>query len=681
MGIHQLTDTTKTIMKRSIVIFLFLCAISISTAQNLGDVCYPGEEAQRLGITCQVTDDWQAIKSYIQNAKKGDVILSAGCGMIGGLLRELQPPQKYSHSGIMVTNYDSVRHSTSIEQRYQDYVIRDLVPDPDAGVGVVHFDPKILKYGWPGTITESIHDAFEGKTMVDPLGDRYNYKGAFLRDVLNDCAKDKAAIFPTVVKPFVSNEADEPSVRENLELIADQARTIGGHYRFYAYSNANILGALGNSGFETTSPDLGALWTFPNHTEGTVCSQLVWNAAKLAGVQVEDIAVESEDRIHPLDPGKRGLYVYQEDERRDAGEFIYNETYNLAYEESGWLGRIATDAPENLGNQICNCFAFDWCGDNEDRFFFTTSQDLLSEQGDGDVEDSDAWRTPGVGIALSPDDILNNWDRPPGGVYGHQEELEYRESRWVRVHRWARSQGTGDVIVNASFEGNPIEDISINIIGIMVEATQANGRASFVSVPAGRYEIQAHGSVRQSTNDGGVIRSFEVDLYGSGEVIVRAGTVETVDIVLSDSPPPDPNNTRFHRNVVVTGSIFIKDHDTFGPNEELTFEIDEAVVLDPIAKPTHTFHFEPCVDDEVRVELDLTVHLNDANISVLAVVESTLFEGTACDTNQNEDEATTYKLIQENDSDNFHVRLVNGTWSGDDESSISLTVKNHRQNP
>jgi hypothetical protein len=56
---------------------------------------------------------------YLANAYKGDVIMCPGgsMGEIGGLLHQLQPPQHYSHTGLMVTDYDLIRHSPASDER------------------------------------------------------------------------------------------------------------------------------------------------------------------------------------------------------------------------------------------------------------------------------------------------------------------------------------------------------------------------------------------------------------------------------------------------------------------------------------------------------------------------------------------------------------------------------------
>jgi hypothetical protein len=57
--------------------------------------------------------------TYIQNARKGDLILvpGGGSGIIGGLLHSLDPAQHYSHMGIVTKNFRWIRHSCGIDDR------------------------------------------------------------------------------------------------------------------------------------------------------------------------------------------------------------------------------------------------------------------------------------------------------------------------------------------------------------------------------------------------------------------------------------------------------------------------------------------------------------------------------------------------------------------------------------
>ncbi len=324
--------------------------------------------------------------------------------MIGGLLRHVSPPQRFSHSGIITTNFREVRHSTASEQRYKDHYITHLPPSSGTG-----FDPNFLKFGWPGTITETVDDAYEGRDRFDPDDHRY-----FLQSFNKDpayCPQDTASIFPTIVKPPPQYDA---AMRPQLEKIADEVKNIHGHYRFFVYSQARVITD------PAFIPPPAVAWAYSDAPQPVVCSSTVWYGTKRAQVQVKDfITADPDDRPQPSDPNLRGLFIYSEDERRAAAEWFYTQVYNGAYEESGWLGRLLTDAPDNTANQMVNCFAFDWCGD---------------ELGSAS-QDSDRWKNPGTGIAVSPDDILN-WDAPPRGVYGYNEFIAYVPRAFNPVWRW-----------------------------------------------------------------------------------------------------------------------------------------------------------------------------------------------------------------------------------------------------
>jgi len=619
-------------------------------AQELGEPCDPDDATGRPGITCQATGDWDYRRPYIQNASKGDVLLSAGCGMIGGLLRQVSPPQRYSHSGIMVENRTAVRHSTAAEERY--------VVDAD-GDGLV---PERLKYGWPGTITESIDEAYEGAYVVDP-DNRTWFLASFNRDPVQ-CPEDPAVIFPAVVKPFV---VDEVAVRDQLNAVAGAAVAISGHYRFYAYSNGALVG---DSTFQASGEPAWA-----DGTDGTVCSELVWSAARAAGVEVEDVNLEAGDRVHPTDASRRGLYLYTEAERLAAGRFIYDRIYNQFYEESGWWGRLFTDAPDDGANQVCNCFAFDWCGREEQRreFLSETDQTLDSPSTDGDhSKDSSEWEDPGVGIALSPDDLLEHWDRHPAGAYGHHEEMAYRPGSFRRIHRWARSEGTGDVVVSVVHQGNPVAGAEVRLRGFEPQSADAAGATTFVSIPGGGYEVEAFAKI--------LLSGTPTDAQGSATVTVPAAGSVPVQVALSTTPWA-PDASRFHREIRVSGTIFIRDHETLASDETDHHAVDETIVLDPATRPSHVFRISRCTGDEVRVEVDVTAQLDPADLSITLGARGELFEGTACDTDDDEDEAFAGATVVEDGSANLSIDLVNDTWNGDDRSEIRLVVTNARHNP
>lgn len=619
-------------------------------AQTLGQECVPDIDAARQpGITCQATDEFDYRLPYIANAEKGDILLSAACGMIGGLLRQVEPAQRFSHSGILIDNGTRVRHSTSAEARY---------PRDANGDGFV---PENLKYGWPGVINETVDEAYEGHHLVDPEGEAFFFQ-SFNPDPVS-CENDIAAIYPSLVKPPPGTEQQLVprtglTVRQTLESIAEQAKAIQGHYRLFAYTDADLVGKTSGAGAQATGD---APWAQASAPDGTVCSQLIWSAAQKIGVQVEDSVVEPGDKPHVPNTAKNGIYIYSSDERLAAGNWLYDRVYNEYYDNDavGWWGRLWTDAPDDAANQIVNCFAFDWCGSEPEMEF----------EGEPDAKDSQRWKNPSLGTAVSPDN-LTQWDAPPAGVYGHTENMHLRPGEYVRIHRWGASADTGTVNINVRFNNAPASNANVAIRGILAKTSDAAGFAGFYPVPSGRYQVDA---IKRVT-----INNIEQDVQATGVVNVVAGQTTTLNLNLIGTPPPAPTATRAHRLVTVSGTVFIKDHENIGSNETGTHGISGSVVLDPVGKRQHTFRFSHCTGGEVRVETEVVVSLNTADQSVTGHVRGRLYEGDDCRTNEQESTGTSGFTAGENSTSSAFLHLVNGYVFGDDEGRINVTINNQR---
>ena len=112
-------------MRRSLLVALPAQAqndVPTGSGVQVGDRCYQGDQPPRAGLVCLpafvtldgfLREEWDYETSYIVNARKGDAVLSAGCGLIGNLLRTVNPAQSYSHAGIMVEDRHKIRHSTA----------------------------------------------------------------------------------------------------------------------------------------------------------------------------------------------------------------------------------------------------------------------------------------------------------------------------------------------------------------------------------------------------------------------------------------------------------------------------------------------------------------------------------------------------------------------------------------
>jgi hypothetical protein len=443
-----------------------------------GAECDPDNLPDNLpeGMVCQLTSEvqWRYVPGRILNAKKGDLLLDpGGPGLIGQLLRQVTPPQFYSHCGIMTMNHIELRHSTGSDDWLKDHPAGDFLGNK----GTRGFDPQALKYLWPGTVTQTIDNAYSGQWMDSPDTGPYRIADfSFAPDLSNS----STIIYPLVVKPSPFDET--AAVRLTLHQIADAAVQINGHYRFYCYTDPAI--ALTPEG--TAGPEGG--WA--NGTVATVCSSFIWLAAQHAGVKLEGpnaITSVNDLEIQDIENGAQvdgstpdGLYLYTAQNRQAAGNWLYQTVYNIAYNKAGFWGTLFTDAPDNVANQLCNTFASDWADDGS--------------------PDSDAWKSTGSANAVSPDN-MQFWDSPgPGNqgqfrsVYGFREELFFQPGTYAQVpiYRWklvpTRGTVTGTVTANADVFGANVSLLGSGLPDVVVHS---DGRFEFDKVPAGDYTISA----------------------------------------------------------------------------------------------------------------------------------------------------------------------------------------------
>src|SRR5262249_47224571 len=136
-------------------------------------------------------------------------------------------------------------------------------------------------------------------------------------------------------------------------------------------------------------------------TVPTVCASMIWLAIRQSGATME-ATLEAQD----IDAGAQtasntpdGLYLYQADERLNAGEVLFAELEHLALMSAGQFWGAITDFEEEIGNQVLNAFASDWT--------------------DKDAADSDKWRQTSDANAVSPQNLMF-YDAP---LYGYSEVL------------------------------------------------------------------------------------------------------------------------------------------------------------------------------------------------------------------------------------------------------------------
>jgi len=377
------------------------------------DACF-----ENPGLTCSYTGDDVTVQAvYVANAYRGNLILCPGGanGQIGGLLHQLRPPQHYSHMGIMLADHDLVRHCTAeparltAEEYYSGHILG--VSAPADGLDIDH-----VQYGWPGTITQSAEQIFFADRYGDsltPPGLSGPYHGSDLVDKDSPSGKayriaamsfegefDNGTWVPAlVVKPCPLLETRE--VMAALDRVADEARKIHAHYRFYSYTNSAIAEDLNYLGPAAevleAEPDWESTtlkwtdWTDPTKvkwqpvpaTVPGVCSSFVWQAvrnanaaAKAATPPLAQVVLdwaETHDQALGEAPGgcRRavapdwsadvldtldGLYLYGEDERKGAGKWLNDALSEQVFGSlkgslaaKGGVEKIVADAIDDVG--------------------------------------------------------------------------------------------------------------------------------------------------------------------------------------------------------------------------------------------------------------------------------------------------------------------------------------------
>jgi hypothetical protein len=582
------------------------------------------------GFTCQpgeLDDDWEQEDTYILNALKGDIVLSSQCGTIGPMLRALEPRQIFTHTGIMTRNHDHIRHSTSLKNWYEDNE-EGVFDYPTDG-----FKEWPMRYGFPGTITSTVAEAFGEKTKRVTL-DRplfgnpanpartYSYKVQGFQDDVMLCPGDEALVFPTIVNAASGGNRDE------LVKIADAALQIDGHYRFYGYTN----GAIARDPNYTQTKEWPESPTNTLNKQATVCSTFIWSAAKKAGVTLEG-ALEAGEWKYPADAQTQdGLYFYPESARKAGANALFSTLYNEALKKSGHFFRALTDVPEDVSNQMVNCFASDFCSE--------------------DAKDSDRWKNPGVGRTVSPDNIML-WD-----IYGHNEPLAMRKGKYRRKFFWAPAEGSGslDVTVKLS-DGTLVPNARVSFQGGFVGKTNSQGKVSFTPVPGGSQEIHASiwfdgKNAKESCSPG------DCELLAKNSIaVIRADRTTSLAITL-----PAPKGIRL---VSINGTMKVVDFDKLR-DEDDDQPINKTFKLNRSSESARrgTYNKVMCVDGEVRGKTTVNVYLND-DLSVKASITVDMWEGWGrelSDCKHGNDHHTSAKdtTVTVGDSNEIEVQYKNG---------------------
>lgn len=518
-------------------------AVPTAPPPQEGSECDPDNLPDAIpdGFVCQATAEQRQVitPGRFMNARKGDLILSpGGNGLIGGLLRQVNPPQRYSHSGIMTRNHDQITHCTMSDDRMQAYPVGT---DPSNGdpAPTDGFRPDVVKYGWPGVITQTVENAVMGEKFLDPETSTQpapqqkwytiNAFGAQPQGV--DLGGHWTIVPPLVVKPDPMVETND--IRQQMHAIAEDASAQTGkaHYRFYCYTDPTIG--------QTSQAPANVGWasgTFP-----AVCSAFVWLMMKKHNVHLEGMGATEQDadleipdkeagaKVGPTTPD--GLYLYTAADRLVAGNWLHNAIYNQAYAKTGWLGEVLTKAADHISNEMLNSFAND-----------TTQTD----------DDNDTWQQTKDANAVSPDNLLF-WDAPnfgSHGLYGYAERLIYREPRYdtITIYRWRKVALKGTLSGTVYFNNAPMAGATVQLYDGMTGFTDGNGKYQLQNVPYGKYVITAQ-KVQQ---DGTYLSN------GNGTAVDIESPNLTQDIYLQ--PPPD-----VFRTVHISGTMHTRYTQWAGP--------------------------------------------------------------------------------------------------------------------
>jgi hypothetical protein len=592
-----------------------------------GEECTPGDAANRPGFTCQAAFDNNGNPEFvtkdalIANALKGDVIMSHACGFVGAMLSKLNPPQIYTHTGIMIRNQTRLRHATAAQARYENS------NNQEGWKGSNGVKENVLKYGWPGTITQTVGGAYMGEAMVDPDGVVYSVSA--FNGHIQKCDSDTMPITPGVLKAPIGSGA---AGRAPLLSAADAAEhtTSMGNYRFYAYTRADLAS-------QSSAPSSTG-WA--SGSNGVMCSSFCWTAFKKAGVTLEGSTLEGNDLGAELNGAPDGLYFYTQDERYAAGIALRDAVANKVWDtaDSSFAGNGGADAPDNWAHQMVHCFLSDECQVN-------TNED-------------DAWEDDpskvGTGYTVAPDNLAY-WDVFEPAI----QAMVYRASEQYRVYRWQPSAGTGTVTGTVLMpNGTGADHAQLTIAGIDTES-DGSGQFSFVGVPQGSYQLDGLKVVNGMVYKGYI-----------AVVTVASGSTQNVVLHL------DPDER--YRRIVINGAIHIHEDETWPYDEDsATVTItNDSVFLNP-NHLTETIHWSGCAGGELRGDVSLTLTLDTATQAVTGILNTNLYEYDTCGNNELDGQGSVLQVIPKGSSMTFDLPVHNTDEDvSDDYVNTNISVAN-----
>ncbi len=470
-----------------------------------GEECDPTAADPISDCRCLFTTDQRkvTVPGRFVNARKGNIVLLAGGvdSLVGNMLRRVKPAQFYNHC-VMITK-DPLEvpvagadgYAVGAQEITHNAVCFERLLDPGFWIGELFKRPfpiqglreDIVKYIWPGVITQTTHGAVTGEAYKDPeTGKSYTFTSITVQEKAIERQGGWEITPPLVIKPDPFLETQE--IRDCLHKLADDIRAQKGkwHYRLYAYSDADIT--------DTPAPQ-SAKWAA--ETSGSMCSSFLWALARKHQAALEkeldEDDIQAGVEVKPGAPD--GLYHYDEAERLEAAQYVADYVKQQVVAEADKVVAGASilfsevkEAARNVANQIVNTFVSDKAG--KEGF-------------------SDAWKKPGVGSTVSPDDLLR-WDAP---MFGYCAPALYRKSYDVTlpIYRWSQIKGTGSLTGVVRYQGNLVEGATVTIPGIPITYTDREGTYRFPSLSVGTHQLFAAKTIN------GVLRVS----HGYGHVVTR----------------------------------------------------------------------------------------------------------------------------------------------------------------
>jgi hypothetical protein len=249
----------------------------------------------------------------LKGARKGHLLLTPGgpSGLIGALLSALVPAQDYSHMGIIVDDDGldgtAVRHCTTSEDwlnsgLFQTGKVFDGTP-LELAIPEDGFRSDAVKFLWPGTITQTVENAFkaakaetlyrqdvfelDAKGEIVTVNDENGEPQNVLREPFAtvDGGRDFRAtgksflIHALSFDPVIVNKADalpeyvadalivqpcirreSARVRDALKRVAEASLELRGHYRFFAYTDCRVGAWKMDPQLSRGTPHRSAAW-------------------------------------------------------------------------------------------------------------------------------------------------------------------------------------------------------------------------------------------------------------------------------------------------------------------------------------------------------------------------------------------------------------------------------------